>query len=140
MHIYFMFMYMLGTLKADHWRLGTGTPKCHISAGVKALGLEIKVIEDNMAKTAVDLSENPGSADELVRDLEDSGYPVGGSREQFIRQPDGLAAATSELVAAPVQLDKGSAQRIRATPSEDESRSDGDVPNQGNAADSTREG
>jgi len=45
--------------------------------------------------------------------------------------------ATSELVATPVQLDKGSAQRICATPSEDKSRSDGDVPKQGNAADST---
>jgi hypothetical protein len=83
------------------------------------------------------LFENPGSNDELVRDLEDSGYPVDGSREQFIRQPDGLAVATSELVATPVQLDKGSAQRICATPSEDKSRSDGDVPKQGNAADST---
>ena len=102
--------------------------------------LQIGLVEANRAKTAVSPFEDRGSADELVRDLEDSGYPVGGSREQFIRQPDGLAAATSELVAAPVQLDKGSAQRIRATPSEDESRSDGDVPNQGNAADSTREG
>jgi len=36
------------------------------------------------------LFENPDSNDELVRDLEDSGYPVDGSREQFIRQPDGL--------------------------------------------------
>ena len=38
-----------------------------------------------MAKTAAGLSENPGSTDDLVRDLEDSGYPVDGSREQFIR-------------------------------------------------------
>jgi len=83
------------------------------------------------------LFENPGSNDELVRDLEDSGYPVDGSREQFIRQPEGQAVATSELVATPVQLDKGSAQRICATPSEDKRRSDGDVPKQGNAADST---
>jgi hypothetical protein len=44
-----------------------------------------------MAKTAVGLFENPGSADQLVRDLEDSGYPVDGSREQFIRRPDGLS-------------------------------------------------
>jgi hypothetical protein len=82
------------------------------------------------------LFENPGSNDELVRDLEESGYPVDGSREQFIRQPDGLAVATNELVATPVQLDTGGAQRICATPSED-SRSDGDVPKQGNVADST---
>ena len=82
------------------------------------------------------LFENPGSNDELVRDLEDSGYPVDGSREQFIRQPDGPAVPTSELVATPVQLDKNGAQRICATPSEPKSRSDGDVPKQGNAADS----
>ena len=68
------------------------------------------VEDNNMARTATDLSENPGSNDELVRDLEDSGYPVDGAREQFILQPDGLAAATSERVAAPVQLDKGGAQ------------------------------
>jgi hypothetical protein len=30
MYIYSTLMYMLGTLKADHWRLGTGTPNCHI--------------------------------------------------------------------------------------------------------------
>jgi hypothetical protein len=32
---YSTFMYMRGTLKADHWRLPTGTPNCHIVAGVK---------------------------------------------------------------------------------------------------------
>jgi len=36
---YSTFMYMPGTLKADHWRLPTGTPNCHIVAGVKTLGL-----------------------------------------------------------------------------------------------------
>jgi len=41
-----------------------------------------------MARTASGVFENPGSTDDLVRDLEDSGYPVDGSREQFIRQPD----------------------------------------------------
>ena len=87
-------------------------------------------MEDNMAKTAADLSENPGLTEELVRDIEDSGYPVDGSREQFIRQPDGLAAAaTSEPGAAPA-LD--SAQRIRAIPTED----DGNLPKQRNAANS----
>ncbi len=30
MYIYSTLMYMLGTLKADHWRLGTGTLNCHI--------------------------------------------------------------------------------------------------------------
>jgi hypothetical protein len=37
-----------------------------------------------LANRAAGLSENPASTDELVRDLEDSGYPVDGSREQFI--------------------------------------------------------
>ena len=32
------------------------------------------------------------------------------AQRQFIRQPDALAVATSELVATPVRLDKGSAQ------------------------------
>jgi len=32
---YSTFMYMPGTLKADHWRVPTGTPNCHIVAGVK---------------------------------------------------------------------------------------------------------
>ncbi len=36
MYIYSMFMYMLETLKADHWRPGTGTPSSHIVAGAKA--------------------------------------------------------------------------------------------------------
>jgi len=92
-------------------------------------------VEAKVAKLG--LFQNSGSNDELVRDLEDSGYPVDGSREQFIRQPEGPAVATSELVATPVQLDKNGAQRICATPSEGKSRSDGDVPKQGNAADST---
>jgi hypothetical protein len=91
-----------------------------------------------MAKTATDLPEDPGSADELVRVLEESGYPVDGARGQFIPQPGGLAAATGEGGAAPVQPDKGGAKSIRATPSEDEGRSAGDAASQGNAANSTR--
>jgi hypothetical protein len=76
--------------------------------------------------------ENPGSTDDLVRDLEDSGYPVDGSREQFIRQPDGLSVATGTVVAAPVQPDR--AEKSCATPSEDKSTSGGDVAERGNAA------
>jgi hypothetical protein len=30
MYINSMLMYMLGTLEAGHWRLGTGTPNCYI--------------------------------------------------------------------------------------------------------------
>jgi hypothetical protein len=88
----------------------------------------------NVAKTAAGLSENPGSTDDLVRDLEDSGYPVDGSREQFIRQPDGLSVATGGLAAAPVELDKRSAQRTCATPSDDRGTTGGDVAEQDNAA------
>jgi hypothetical protein len=50
-----------------------------------------------MEKTAVGLLENPGSADELVRDLENGGYPVDGSREQFIRRPDGLSVKADAI-------------------------------------------
>jgi hypothetical protein len=42
-----------------------------------------------MTKTAAGLSENPNST-ELVRDIEESGYPVDGATEQFVPQPDGL--------------------------------------------------
>jgi hypothetical protein len=44
-----------------------------------------------MTKTATGPSENPDSTDELVRDLEESGYPVDGATEQFVPQPDGLS-------------------------------------------------
>ncbi len=91
-----------------------------------------------MAKPAVDQSENPGSTDELVRDLEDSGYPVDGSREQSIRQPEGPLGATDELVTASVQPEKASTQRISATRGKDKNRSNGDVPKQGNVADRAR--
>jgi hypothetical protein len=36
---------------------------------------QIKLAEVNMAKTAVGLFENPGSVDEVVRELEASGFP-----------------------------------------------------------------
>lgn len=87
-----------------------------------------------MAKTAGGLSENPGSTADLVRDLEDSGYPVDGSREQFIRQQDGLSVATGGLAAAPVELDKRSAQKTCATPSDERWTTGGDLAEQGNAA------
>ena len=95
----------------------------------------IKLVEAKVAKLG--LFQNPGSNDELVRDLEDSGYPVDGSTSSLFGNRMVLLYAPSELVATPVQLDKNGAQRICATPSEDKSRSDGDVPKQGNAADST---
>jgi hypothetical protein len=87
-----------------------------------------------MEKTATSLAENPGSTDDLVRDLEDSGYPVDGSREQFIGQPDSLSVATGGLAAAPVELDKRSAQRTCATPIDDRGTTGGDIAEQDNAA------
>ena len=43
-----------------------------------------------MTKTAAGFSENPDSTDNLVRDLEESGYPVDGETAQFAPQPDSL--------------------------------------------------
>lgn len=57
-----------------------------------------------MAKIAGDLFEEPSSVGELVRDLEDSGYPVDFSREQVIRQPDGLSAPPETPLAIPRRL------------------------------------
>lgn len=85
-----------------------------------------------MAKTAAGLSENPGSTDDLVRDLEDSGYPVDGATEQLIRQPDGLPAVMGRVVAAPVQTDR--AEKICPRPIADKGTSGGDVAEQDNAA------
>ena len=68
-----------------------GACAADISSELAPPALQIQLVEASMAKTAVGLFENPGSADQLVRDLEDSGYPVDGSREQFIRRPDGLS-------------------------------------------------
>ena len=82
----------------------------------------IGLVEATRAETAVGSFEDRGSADELARDLEDSGYPVDGSREGFIRRPDGLSVATGGLLVAPVQLDKSGEQRTCATPS------NGDAP------------
>ena len=111
------------------------TPRLFVRAAPAG---EIKLVEANMANTAAGLFENPASTDELVRDLEDSGYPVDGSREQFVRQSDGLSAATGGLAAASVELDKRSAQRTCATPSDDGGTTGGDVSKQGNAAEVAR--
>ena len=93
---------------------------------------QIRSVEASMARTTDGLFENPHSVDEVVRDLEDSGYPVDGAREQFIRQPDDLSVATDRIAATPVQLD--SAQKRCPNPSEDKGTSCGDVTEQANAA------
>jgi hypothetical protein len=56
-------------------------------------------MEASMARTAVGTLENPSAVDEIIRNLEDSGYPVDGSTGEFIRQPDDPFVATDEPVA-----------------------------------------
>jgi hypothetical protein len=69
-----------------------------------------------MTKTAAGFSENPDSTDELVRDLEESGYPVDGATEQSLPQPDGLSVETGAPGFPPAQPD--GAPRISITPTE----------------------
>ena len=59
-----------------------------------------------MARTAVGTFENPGSVDEVVREIEDSGYPVDGATREFIRQPDDPSAATDGSEADSFKLDR----------------------------------
>lgn len=86
-----------------------------------------------MTKTATGPSENPDSTEELVRDLEESGYPVDGATEQFAPQPDGLSVEIDGPGFTPVQPD--SAQAISTTPTENKSTKRGDVDEQGHRAD-----
>ncbi len=58
-----------------------------------------------MTKTAAESSRDPDSTDELVHDLEESGYPVDGLTERFVPQPDSLSVERPGL--PPVQLDNG---------------------------------
>jgi hypothetical protein len=88
-------------------------------------------VEDNMTKVAAGPSENPDSNAELVRDIEESGYPVDGATEQFVPQPDGLSVERPGFPS--VQVDN--AQSISITPTENKSTSRGDVDEQGHGAD-----
>ncbi len=72
-----------------------------------------------MTKTATGPSKNTDSTDELVRDLEESGYPVDGATEQLVPQPDGLSVETDGHGFTPVQPD--SAQAISTIPTENKS-------------------
>ena len=56
-----------------------------------------------MTRTEAGFCENLDSTNNLVRDLEESGYPVDGAMEQFALHPDSLAAEsdTSESPAQP---------------------------------------
>ena len=69
-----------------------------------------------MTKTAAGFSENPDSTDNLVRDLEESGYPVDGAKEQFAPQPDSLTAESDGSGFPPAQPD--SAHKISIAPTE----------------------
>jgi len=84
-----------------------------------------------MARTAVESLENLDSDDDVVRDLEDSGYPVDGATREFIRQPEDLFA-TAGPVAPPAQLD--SMEETGAIQSEDRGRAASDVPAHASAA------
>jgi hypothetical protein len=75
-----------------------------------------------MTKTSAGLSENPDSTNKLVRDLEESGYPVDGATEQFVPQPDDRSVDKPGF--PPVQPD--SAQTISIVPIENKSRGDAD--------------
>jgi hypothetical protein len=85
-----------------------------------------------MTKTAAGFSENPESTDELVRDLDESGYPVDGSTEQFVPRPDGLSVDSDRPEFHPEQFD--SAQTISTTPTENKGTSRGEVDEQGDPA------
>jgi hypothetical protein len=85
-----------------------------------------------MTKTAAGLSENPESTNDLVRDLEESGYPVDGAPELFVPQPDGLTLE-SEIPGFP-SVPADSAHTMPNAPSEHKSTSCGDVDEQGDGA------
>ena len=90
-----------------------------------------------MTRTQTGPSENPDSTDELVRDLEESGYPVDGSTGQFVPRPDGLSVESDRPEFYPEQFD--SAQTISTTPSENKSTSRGEVDEQGDDDNPNRE-
>jgi hypothetical protein len=81
-----------------------------------------------MTRTRTGPSEDPDSTGELVRDLEESGYPVDGSTGQFVPRPGGLSVESDRPELHPEQFD--SAQTISTTPSENESTSRGEVDEQ----------
>ena len=60
-----------------------------------------------MTRTEAGFCENLDSTNNLVRDLEESGYPVDGSTEQFVPQAAGLPVDRPGFL--PVQLDNAQA-------------------------------
>jgi hypothetical protein len=69
-----------------------------------------------MTKTAAGFSENPDSTDNLVRNLEESGYPVDGAKEQFVPQRDSLTAESDRSEFTPAQPE--GAHKISIVPTE----------------------
>lgn len=82
-----------------------------------------------MTKKAVGFSENPESTDDLVRGLEESGYPVDGATEPFVPQPGGLALKSERPGFPPVLRD--SAHEISTAPSENKSANRANVEEPG---------
>jgi len=60
------------------------------------LALQLGSVEAIMTRTADGLFENPNSVDDVVRDLEDSGYPVDGLTGEFIRHLDDPSAGNRQ--------------------------------------------
>ena len=82
-----------------------------------------------MTKTEAGFCENPDSTDNLVRDLEESGYPVDGAKEQFAPQPDSLTAESDRSGSPPAQPDGPRKQYPLPQPKKKHKR--GDVDEQG---------
>jgi hypothetical protein len=85
-----------------------------------------------MTRTRTGPSKDPDSTDELVRDLEESGYPVDGSMGQFVPRPGGLSVESDRPEFHPEQFD--SAQIISTTPTENKNTSRSEVDEQGDPA------
>ena len=56
-----------------------------------------------MTRTEAGFCENLDSTNNLVRDLEESGYPVDGAKEQFVPQPESLTAESDRSEFPPAQ-------------------------------------
>jgi hypothetical protein len=69
-----------------------------------------------LTKTAAGFSENPDSTDNLVRDIEESGYPVDGANEQFVPPSDSLTVESDRSGSPPTQPD--CAPKTSITPTE----------------------
>jgi hypothetical protein len=91
----------------DRWRRRITRQCCRHCRGE----LTIKSVEANMAKTAVGLFENPGSVEEVVRELKASGIPQKDVR--VLREPREMAS--SGLMSTPhTDFEVGLVRDLRA--------------------------